>query len=614
MKNNTHAQYGRFSAILLFVILASLLTLTGVIVAQSGLPENPPEGGRGAIIFNDRCVTCHGPTGAGDGEMVDRLDVPPQAFVDPEYRKTAVPSTMFNMITDGDLATGMPPFGPNNANGPITEESRWNLVATVYSLATPPDAIERGTAVYEASCLECHGETGDGEQAANLADYAYWVDRSNEDVYNAIENGAIADHAYDLSDDERWDVVDYIRTFGYDYYDVIAAAQPLEEAVVYGTITNATTDEIVPSLGVQLRAFNRNFEQTLSITTTAGANGSYQFELTDVDPDWIYMADTEYGDLPFTGPAGQLSHAIPALEIPLTVYESTTDAASVRVGQQHNIIAFMADDRLAVDEIYTVVNDETAVFIGVDGDLDSGTVHYMLPVGAENVDFQRSFSAMQNSIPAMDDMVQIGDNEWADTLPVRPGASQSTLVVHYELPYDGGADLSRTVAYQTDHINLIMPDAGIELVSDAWTFVDSQDMGEMGTFVTNELLDTPAGTAVEIIIEGDPVSSAGGSMGGNGFAAPTAESSSSKNLLIGGLALLLVLGGAAYLIVSSRKSDDDEYEEDEDEEDTADNAIEIDTLVKRLAALDTAYEAGELEEAAYQAQRAALKEKLKAIW
>ncbi len=617
MKNNLRFQNGRLSVIILAVIVAAFATLSGVIFAQ-GLPDNPPDGERGSQIFAERCAVCHGFTGEGDGEMADRLDVPPQAFTDPDYRKTAVSSTMFNMITDGDSVAGMPPFGTDNETNPITEQDRWNLVGAVYSLATPPDAIESGTAVYEASCLECHGEAGDGVENADLTDYSYWVERSNEDVFDAIENEAIADHDYALSDDERWDAVDYIRTFSYGYYDPIAAALPIEEGSVYGNITNGTTDEIVSGMTVRVRAFDSNFEEMLEITTTVEADGSYQVTLTDVDPSWVYMSGTEYGDLPFAGPAGQLTHALPSFESPITVYDSTTSADDIHVGQQHSIIAFGSADRLNVDEIYTVVNDGTAVFIGEDGDLDSGAVHYMVPVGAENVDFARSYSAMQQSIPAMDDMVQISETEWADTLPLRPGTAQSNLVVRYEMPYDGGADLSRTLPYLTEHINLILPDNGVELAADMWTFIDSTDMGEMGQFITYELLDVPAETAVEIVIEGEPAAPTNGGMGSSdGITTPAADSNAVSNpvmLVIGGVVLLMVVGSAAFIITSRRKTDDHEDEYEELDEENAGDTIEANTLIARLATLDTAYEAGEIEEDAYQEQRTALKDKLKAIW
>lgn len=622
MKNNTQSGNGRLSAIILVAIIASLLTLSGVVLAQNAVPDTRPDGAQGAVIFTDRCIACHGVTGEGDGEMADRLEVPPQAFTDPEYRKTAVPATMFTMITNGDIAAGMPPFGPDNANGPIAEQDRWHLIATVYSLATPPDALERGTAVYDESCLQCHGNAGDGVAGFDLSDYSYWVSRSNEEVFNAIENGAIADHAYELSDEQRWDVVDTIRTFGYTYNDPIAAAQPIADGSVYGNVSNATTGEIVAEGEVILRAYDMNFEETLRITTTIATDGSYEFALTAIDPTWIFMAGITYRDLSFTGPVGNISSGAPALEVPITVFDSTTDASALHIGQQHNIIAFAGENLLSINEIYTVINDGTAVFIGEDGSADSGTVHYFLPEGAQNVDFARSFRGMENSIPAREDMVQIGEYEWADTLAVRPGTSQSNLIIHYEMAYDGGADLSRTIGYPTDHINLILPDNGVVLQGDQWTFVGAQDMGAMGSFVTYEQLNVAAETAVGITIEGEPQASTGGMTSGG----VSATGINSVNLLIGALALLLVGGGAAYFIISSRKSDDeyededeyeDDYEEDDEEEDdfdTADNAIEVDALVKQLAAIDIAYEAGEIEETAYQEQRAALKEKLKAIW
>ncbi len=186
------------------------------------------------------------------------------------------------------------------------------------------------------------------------------------------------------------------------------------------------------------------------------------------------------------------------------------------------------------------------------------------------------------------------------------------------MPYDGGADLSRTLPYLTDHINLILPDTGVELAADMWTFIDSTDMGEMGQFITYELLDVPAETAVEIVIEGEPAAPTNGGMGSSdGITTPAADSNAVSNpvmLVIGGVVLLMVVGSAAFIITSRRKTDDHEDEYEELDEENAGDTIEANTLIARLATLDTAYEAGEIEEDAYQEQRTALKDKLKAIW
>ena len=88
--------------------------------------------------------------------MASSLAEPPRDFTDEAFRRTAVPSTMFQTITDGRLEAGMPPFGPASSN-PIDIADRWDLVAAVYSLGTPSEAIENGRLVYEENCLACHG-------------------------------------------------------------------------------------------------------------------------------------------------------------------------------------------------------------------------------------------------------------------------------------------------------------------------------------------------------------------------------------------------------------------------------------------------------------------------
>jgi mono/diheme cytochrome c family protein len=85
-------------------------------------------------------------------------------------------------------------------------------------------SVQRGSAVYTANCLACHGPAGAGVEAADpehghgaaadLTDKRTRAQRDG-DLYWAITNGVAgsAMPAYDraLTDDERWDVVNYLR-------------------------------------------------------------------------------------------------------------------------------------------------------------------------------------------------------------------------------------------------------------------------------------------------------------------------------------------------------------------------------------------------------------------
>jgi hypothetical protein len=86
-------------------------------------------------------------------------------------------------------------------------------------------------------------------------------------------------------------------------------------------------------------------------------------------------------------------------------------------------------------------------------------------------------------------------------------------------------------------------------------------------------------------------------------------------LLIGGGALLLAAVGGIFLwrYWQGRGNGDMEVWEDETEAAVAGSAGK-DALLRAIADLDNAYEAGGIEETVYQARRAELKRQLAAIW
>ena len=131
---------------LLLVTAILLLTIFQVTAQEAAVPLAPPDAAAGLQVYAERCANCHGPLGNGDGELAARSAVPPVVFTDPEYIRQARPGLMFTTITNGimgDNGPTMPPFGPSSSN-PIDEATRWDLIAAVYSLATPADSLAAG--------------------------------------------------------------------------------------------------------------------------------------------------------------------------------------------------------------------------------------------------------------------------------------------------------------------------------------------------------------------------------------------------------------------------------------------------------------------------------------
>ncbi|MBL8056377.1 MAG: c-type cytochrome, partial [Anaerolineales bacterium] len=189
-------------------------------------PSGRPSAAEGAALFAEHCAPCHGDTGNGDGPMAANVPGGSAAvpkFALPDLARQASPQTWFGVVTQGRLDKFMPPF-----NEKLSDTQRWNVVAFVYTLSTPPDQIAAGQAAYDANCANCHGADGQGQgpDAAGAAlrdftDSTLAAAFSPAQLFDAITTGAgVADHAFTsaLSEDQRWATVAYLRAFAYDYF------------------------------------------------------------------------------------------------------------------------------------------------------------------------------------------------------------------------------------------------------------------------------------------------------------------------------------------------------------------------------------------------------------
>jgi mono/diheme cytochrome c family protein len=582
----------------LFLILSAFLVLAGVgtaIAQVTAAPETPPDSAAGLATFGDRCANCHGPAGEGDGELAVNLPAPPRDFTDPAFLRQAVPADMFTTITDGRIEAGMPPFGPSNNDNPLSDVNRWEAVAAVYSLGTPAESIEQGQAVYEENCMACHGAAGEGEGAdtPTFTDLVYWSSTSNQAVFDLLsDDGRLPVHDYTLQDDELWSVVDYIRTFSYLYINPQAAAEPLDEVIISGIVTNGTSGEpAAPGTAVQLRAFTVDLDVALTLTTTVEAEGRYRFDLTDIPPDWFLRTAVFYEDIEFGSNFDQVSLSQPDLELPIIIYEKSTDPAALTINQLHTILRFAGADQVEVNQLYVVSNSGNSIYAGPSGDISEGTFELVLPAEAQLLEFQRGLGSLDNFFPT-EDLIPTTAG-WADTLPVRPGQGSLVLLARYMMPYnEDGITLSHPLLYSTAEANLVVPEEITLSGPDTWQDTGLQTL-ENGTFSTYRQQNLPASATLSAAIEGRPRQSA--AVGGSLVRNDTAE------LLIGGGVLLVVVAAAIYAVRQWQAPGFDVKSEKKE-------------LLQAIADLDDAYEAGDLSEIEYLEERDDLMADLKAIW
>jgi high-affinity iron transporter len=109
-------------------------TLISRITAAAGgptvieqLPSRAPSLERGAVVFRERCASCHGETGRGDGPKAKTLDGPPPAdLADPKTMGGTTLLEIFRRISIGVPGTAMPEFVDD-----IPLEDRWAVAAYV---------------------------------------------------------------------------------------------------------------------------------------------------------------------------------------------------------------------------------------------------------------------------------------------------------------------------------------------------------------------------------------------------------------------------------------------------------------------------------------------------
>lgn len=169
-------------------------------------PAQLPSASKGYEVYQDLCLECHGPNGTG---------VVPGArdFRDLDFMRGETPLDFYAAVTEG--RSEMPAYSES-----LSSDERWDVVFYIWRLSTSPEIIVEGSELYATNCSPCHGEDGAGEQlgSADFTDLREMDDLAPRDLYLTITQGRGSMPAWQslLSQDQRWAVIDYLRTFTYD--------------------------------------------------------------------------------------------------------------------------------------------------------------------------------------------------------------------------------------------------------------------------------------------------------------------------------------------------------------------------------------------------------------
>lgn len=565
-------------------------------------PPQPPSSLEGAAIFSQRCAPCHGEQGKGDGPMAQQASLTVPDLTDPNWVRAVKPGTWYDIITKGSVETGgaMPPFGESSSR-PLSEQERWNVLFYAWSLSTTPERIEQGRLIYSQRCSTCHGEDGRGkgpgvadQTLPDFTDSAFMAGRTQTDLFNAIGNGQGAGQAMPafanvLSEEERWALADYVRTFSYIYAppSQLSTATPPEARryTVVGQVTNATTGATVPAgTPVTLHIYDA-VSELATFTTTVGTDGSYRFSDVLIPHGAISEVEARQDYAPFYTPPFTYPLTTDVLTVPVQIYDLTSDPSVIRLDQWHIAVSEVAESTAEVFEIFVYSNTSDRAFApppqGAEG---LRTVRFPLPREAREVSIVEG--GTETTITRTDEGL-------AYTLPVPPG--QHTITVAYRLPLNGPLTSTRTAPYPVGSMVVLAPKDSLRLSSPQFTSQDEQEFsGEVYT-----------------VYRGSPLAA------GSTFSLTLAPPQTLPvGLIVGGTALAVALIGVG--VWWWRRSAAGPAEQPVKGQATAriariEHEARREALLQQIADLDDAYENGQMDQAAYEKKRAALKRELVAL-
>lgn len=582
-------------------------------------PVVPPNPANGALIYVEKCAPCHGESGLGDGPNADSLPNPVPPLGSAEVARLASPSDWFTIVTQGNLERFMPPFRS------LSDHERWDVVMYALTLSLSPQDLSSGAQLYQQNCAACHGASGkgDGPQAAglslpDLSNQEFMAGKSAEDLYQAIRQGVgeqMPAFGEKLSEADLWLLAGYSRSLTFapreagavevepvqatpvDQAGATPPAPPANQAVaatatpavsdalgvVTGFVMNASGGSAPAGAEITLHAFDQ-MQVVLTATTTLEEDGSYTFVNLEMPPGRSFLTTLDYGGVIYGSDLVVAEEGKSSLDLPLQIYESTSDPSVLSVDRLHYFFEFIDERTIRVLELYIISNPgNKTVIADQEGD---PVVTFRLPEGASNLQFEDGELGGR--------YVKTPDG-FADTLPVRPGSGNYQVLYSYELPYNNKLDLARPMDLPVQAVVILVPEQSIKIKGESIQDAGTRDIQGLQYHMYNAPAMQP-GNVLKLTVTGRPQSSS-----------LTLTPSSNNNLLIGaGIFGVVLVAAGLWLYWRNRP----EPEDDEDLPVAGAEPENAESLMDAILALDDLYQEGKLPEDAYLLRRSELKARL----
>ncbi len=527
---------------------------------------------------------------------------------------TIIAILAFSLSACVSLAEDITP--PPSAQQPAPAETE-APATTENNTAAPAEELD-GETLYLQHCAKCHNEDGTGanNKGGDLTDAARMNSYPDQMLGALIVQGngmMMPPIGVELSDQALEALIAYVRGFSGTMPETENVDETESQAEstldaeadglgsVAGVVTNGTTGEAADGdFTIQMEIYDQDmmtgFVLTDILETEMNADGSFRFEEIELLEGRAFLAVLDVEGVVHTSQPAFVEEGSSELDLPLTYYETSTDASAVSVDRLH--VFFEPPDtegELAqVVEVFIVSNP--TLYVIVPETEGQAVLEFALPEGAENIQFEDSVFGERYTETA---------DGFGDTAPIFPGVGRQEVIVFFEMAYPkkflagNSLNFAQKIDFPVDSV-IIMAPQGMKIESEILQY-DGEREGQGLLYDLFSSPALPAGSTFEMQVSGKVSASATGS-----------DPNAQQNIIYGAIALgVALIAFGLWYYFRDQNDDDDEYDDYDDEDETAyDNAEQI---MDAIIALDDAYRAEEIEEEVYQKRRAELKEALKAL-
>lgn len=427
-----------------------LATLTPPPRAQADLAN-------GARVFAERCSSCHGLTGAGDGELALNGSIPaPGDFTQPWAARNQAPLQWLGTIRDGRIEALMPPW-----RDALTDSELRDVTLYSYTLHYSAAQIDRGQGVLDEACASGCAAL---EALGDLRDPAT-LDRLSDAELRAALPAT-------LDADDAWAAVAWLRAR--DLRGLEGVGQPWTSpapvsGVIEGQIRNGTQGYEAPAgLKVTLLEFGTGTMPELRETRSA-ADGSFRFEDLSLATGRSYSVLVEHAGRRFPSARVAADPARAQIDLPVTIFETGADPSAIEMTALVQQVS-VEDDALQVVMVARFRNDSDRVY-SAENELAPGQfASLVLPLPAEVSDLTLPDESGRF-------LVDQAAGTLADTLPLYPGIDHVLQLAWRQPPGQERHTLELPLNYALNGEVRLLLGPGLALAEGGFAAIGPQRVG-----------------------------------------------------------------------------------------------------------------------------------------